>query len=341
MFICILVLLMIGVTMPVVIVDPFFQYHKPLKNFPYRIDNQINQNPGMAKHFEYDSVILGSSITDNFNVDKFFEYMGLKTLKLSANGAMPKDIDELLKVVNIGHSNVDKVFLGIDIFLYHDEPETTAYPLPEYLYDRNVINDAPYLINDEVITDYVLYPMIKREGTPLNEIYCNWKQMSYGREFVWTYFTKPEIIAKEMSPDAYIPAVKENLEKHILPYVEKMKDTEFVVFFPPYSILMWYLEYADGELAADICSTKYIVERLLEYDNVSVYYFQNDYEYITNLDNYCDSKHFAYQKNDDMTLEFSKKDSIYIIDGDNYEEVLDEFDRYLHNCNYEDYLNWN
>lgn len=44
----------------VIYVDPFFHYHRPLKGFPYLIDNQLSQNPGMAQNMEYDSVILGS-----------------------------------------------------------------------------------------------------------------------------------------------------------------------------------------------------------------------------------------------------------------------------------------
>ena len=55
----------------VVYVDPFFHYHKPLKNFNYVVDNQLTQNPGMAEHLEYDSVILGSSMTVNFETDWF------------------------------------------------------------------------------------------------------------------------------------------------------------------------------------------------------------------------------------------------------------------------------
>ena len=66
----------------VVYVDPFFHYHKPLNNFNYVVDNQLTQNPGMAEHLEYDSVILGSSMTVNFETDWFEELMGLKKAKL-------------------------------------------------------------------------------------------------------------------------------------------------------------------------------------------------------------------------------------------------------------------
>lgn len=71
-------------------IDPFFQYHAPLEDFPYVVDHQVNQNPGMARHMEYDSVILGSSMTVNFNTNWFGELMGLKTLKLSYSGAFQK-----------------------------------------------------------------------------------------------------------------------------------------------------------------------------------------------------------------------------------------------------------
>ena len=49
----------------------FFHYHRPLAGFPYLVDNQLSQNPGMAAHMDYDSVILGSSMTVNFNTDWF------------------------------------------------------------------------------------------------------------------------------------------------------------------------------------------------------------------------------------------------------------------------------
>ena len=54
----ILVLLGVGVVLTlacaiaVIVVDPFFHYHAPLAGFPYEIDNQLSQNPGMAAHMD-------------------------------------------------------------------------------------------------------------------------------------------------------------------------------------------------------------------------------------------------------------------------------------------------
>ena len=90
---------LLSVASLVYVVDPFFQYHKPLKNFPYIVDHQVNMNPGLAKNMEYDSILLGSSMTVSFNTDWFNEYLGLKTQKLSYNGAYPKDQSNIMEIV--------------------------------------------------------------------------------------------------------------------------------------------------------------------------------------------------------------------------------------------------
>lgn len=113
--ICILFVLVAAL---VIYVDPFFQYHAPLEDFPYLVDNQLSQNPGMAKHMEYDSVILGSSMTVNFNTDWFEELMGLDTIKLNYSGAYPKDQANIMDIIFDSGHQVDAVFLGVDVMTY-------------------------------------------------------------------------------------------------------------------------------------------------------------------------------------------------------------------------------
>ena len=45
--ICTMIVGLLAEAAVVVWVDPFFQYHAPLENFPYLVDNQLSQNPGM------------------------------------------------------------------------------------------------------------------------------------------------------------------------------------------------------------------------------------------------------------------------------------------------------
>ena len=163
----------------VVYVDPFFHYHKPLKNFNYVVDNQLTQNPGMAEHLPYDSVILGSSMTVNFETDWFEELMGLKTVKLSYSGAFPKDQSNIMKLIfnsrwNGEKREVKKVFLGVDVITYTGDVEQTKYPIPEYLYDDQLLNDIQYVLNKDVLLQYVLRPLVDPESTNWSHIYASW-----------------------------------------------------------------------------------------------------------------------------------------------------------------------
>ena len=88
-FLAALTTALLAITILVLTVDPFFQYHAPLPGYPYKVDNQLSQNPGMARHLDYDSVLLGSSMTASFDTDWFGEVLDLNTVKLSYNGALP------------------------------------------------------------------------------------------------------------------------------------------------------------------------------------------------------------------------------------------------------------
>ena len=47
-------------------VDPFFHYHAPQDRLQYPINNQRYQNNGIVRHFSYDALITGTSMTENF-----------------------------------------------------------------------------------------------------------------------------------------------------------------------------------------------------------------------------------------------------------------------------------
>lgn len=320
----------------VVAADPFFQYHKPINGLYYLIDNKLCQNPGLARNFEYDSIITGSSMTVNFDTELFAEKLGLHTIKLSYDGAYPKDIDNILSLAQKSPNEIRAVFLSIDILNYRAEPGITAYELPTYLYSDTVLDDIPYLLNKEVILDYIVRPQIEREGTPLNEAYWSWIYMWYGKDIVFQTYEAPSDFQPALPKDAFADRVAANLETYILPHIESMPDTEFTIFFPPYSVLYWYNRYTDGSLAAELQAEKQIIETLLAYPNVKIYYFQDDFNYITNLDNYCDYTHYRHEMNDYMTECFTGDSCRLSLE--NYNAVIDNMLSWTQSCDYQSYL---
>ena len=86
-------------------------------------------------------------------------------------------------------------------------------------------------------------------------------------------------------------------------------------------MLWWDNAYRSGERDAVIYNEKQTIKTLLQYDNVEIYFYQDDREIITNLDNYMDMIHFSKDINYYVYDKLAKGDERLTID--NYEARLD------------------
>jgi hypothetical protein len=327
-FICVVLLILLMVSALVIYIDPFFHYHAPLPGFPYIVDNQLSQNPGMAERMDYDSCIIGSSMTVNFHTDDFNELMGLNTLKLSYSGAYPRDDYNILNIVfdektpARKNNKVKAVFLGLDIPTLTAEVDEIKYELPMYLYDKNPINDVKYLWNKDVLLEYILKPIIQKKGTNLSEVYASWwTEDYYNIQYVMHGYEAPEPVSEEMDPELLLPKTKENLDVNILPFIRDNPDTDFYIFFPPYSILYWNNVLTENHMEATMNQYKFAANELLQYDNVHLFYFQNMEEVVTDLNNYADYTHYNPRINRYMTECFA--------DGTHEVKNIEEFENEL------------
>ena len=287
----------------VIYVDPFFHYHAPLDDFPYLVDNQLSQNPGMAEHMDYNGCIIGSSMTVNFDTDDFKDILGYDTLKLSYSGAYPRDDYNILSIVfdedSLARKNrpMGAVFFAMDIPTMTADTEETKYPLPEYLYDDSILNDVNYVLNKDVLFQYILKPVIQGEGSDLSEIYYSWWTPEY-YNIGWVMHNYEEAPKSDtpVTAEDVLPTTRENLEKNILPFVEDNPDVQFYFFFPPYSILYWHDLQQENMYEAALVQYQYVADTLLEYGNVHLFYFQNMDE-VTDLNNYADYSHYKPEIN--------------------------------------------
>jgi hypothetical protein len=270
------------------------------------VDNQLSQNPGMAKHLTYDSVILGSSMTVNFNTEWFEEQMGLNAVKLNYSGAYPKDQSNIMERIFSSDNQVKTVFLGVDVMTYTGGVDETKYPIPEYLYNDSVLDDAQYLWNKDVFLNYILRPIADPDKTDLSTVYQSWwTDEYYNIQWVMHNYVQPELVSEETPKDAYIDSVRLNLETNICPYIEENPDTTFTIFFPPYSILYWNDVMRENHLEATMEEYRYIADTMLTYDNVRVFYFPDQEWIVTDLNNYADYTHYHRDINYYMTQCFA------------------------------------
>lgn len=310
------------------IVDPFLHYHKPLFGMHPHITTELNQNDGISKHLEYDSVLLGSSMAENFDCTWFNEAFDCQTVKLTFQAARAINYELMLENAFNTHS-VKNVFICLDIDSFCSSYGEFFFPIPEYLYDDNIFNDVNYLLNKEVFFEYAL-PAVgaNLQGTAQpNETAYSWSDdFTYSKESVFdtVYWDITDINDSQNNDmDFFTANAKENVEKALLRFIKEHPETKFYVFIPPYSIVWWNLTMHSGRLDTFSEILNLLSGSMLEYDNVEMYYFQNDEDIIYNLNNYKDYNHYSADINRFMLDKIAEKNEKYRMTKSNYKEKIE------------------
>lgn len=338
-FLGILFLLMLGGGI-VFVADPFYHYHKPWAGMPVVLYNEIYQTPGVAKNFAYDSAIVGSSMTENFRASWFDEDFGWDTVKLSYEGACSDDLSAILEMVFAGEREVKNIVLAIDDYQFLSDSTSQAIERPEYLYNQRLLDDVNYLWNKDALKASLerLWDGIKRRSEEVDSAFNFSEKYEFSKERVLTdarpfreniLANPPETTTKK---DAYLQICMENMD-NIVPFLEEHKETEFFVVFSPYSIMNWEKKLLAGTLEAQLFTDSYIIEQLLLLENVHVFYFQDEYEMITNLDMYMDTCHYREEYN--HYIEQCIKSGKNEVTMENYKERIDNMYRIVTEYNFE------
>ena len=293
------VILLLACVLAVVVFDPFFQYHKPLKGLKAVLTDKEYQCVGSLKTFDYDRVIAGSSVSENYNNGWFDQGFGCKSIKAIRSYGATADLCYLLDIA-FEHQDLKYVFYNLDPSALEADPETT-YELtgcPMYLYDDNYVNDVRYWLNKGVLMEKIPYLIANSlmgdydENNSYN--WAQWKEFNSDM-ILGLYIRKPSV--SEMKPrDYYEDLLRKNLDM-LTDRITAHPETEFYIFVPPYSMLWWDNIYREGDTEAYLYNMEQAMKTLLAYENVKMFYFQNDREIITDLENYMDILHFSPEIN--------------------------------------------
>lgn len=329
-----LLLMMVGALQ--VAIDPLFQYHQPWFGMEPVITDERYQNAGVAKTFDYDNVIIGNSLSENFIVSDVEKALGGKTVKLTASGSHTVDWRYSLDILK--HKAPNNILINLDPFVLNADPFELKHELPGYLYDNNYLNDVNYLFNFSILNKYS-YQAIKKNRAN--------KVPDYNKAFVWgdeKKTGKKEAIEhyRARTEEAKVinnyHGLKETARanmNNINEYYQEMPDTQFVFFCSPFSILSWYTAYQSNGLKAWRETYLTIIGDLVKNKNVSVY-FWNDPETrdtICNLDYYTDEAHYNVDVCKMICDRISKKYGL--LNKDNYQETINSFFDFLDSYDYD------
>lgn len=298
----VLLLLLAGWTFAI---DPYFHYHAPwTEHFSYSLYNQRSQNDGIARHLDFDSIITGTSMTENFKTSEMDRLFGTHAAKLPFSGASYKEINQALEQAFAHHPNLKLVIRCLDRTRFLDKADAMRTDLgtfPTYLYDSNPLNDGPYLWNRDLFFSR-LVPMTLQRGeenqTPGLEkwdSYSRWQNAyTFGRHSV----LNAPLVNHPLPPEKPLTEqekqnIRENIEANVLQLAQAHPDTQFLLFFPPYSAAWWLEQRDQGLLEQTLEAESYILSLLLTQPNIQVFAFDTRTDLTTDLNHYKDTTHYA------------------------------------------------
>ena len=325
MTLALLVSALIFIVAAVMIIDPFEVYHKATAFIPpIKSGTQSYSNAGIAKSYDYDSIIIGSSMTENFRPSQLNELLGGQFVKLCINGGTPFNHKQMMDMA-FGTHDVRRVLYGLDIGALSYFYTAPKAEMPTHLYDDNLFNDVKYWFNRSVLIKYIpqcLSTLGQSDPDQLDTMYSWGEDFAYGADAVLahTVISSAEI---EQDPLEDHPSLSQqtmlNIEHNFIPFIEAHPDTEFIFFFPPYSLMQWYSFYTQGNLHYNLMQQQAVAERLLAYDNVKLYNFQTQLDWILNLDHYVDYEHYGAHINDEI-IRMIADDQCRILSSDQLRE---------------------
>lgn len=267
-------------------IDPMFHYHAPLKFLSYPLVNERYQNNGIVRHFDYDSVITGTSMTENFKTSEAQKLFGSDFIKVAFSGGGYTEIGDNLKAAYDSGHDIKYVIWGLDYdkMIYGKNYRYTEKgDFPDYLYNDSSLDDIKYFFDPVVVklAGSVVKSTVTGRAATSFDVYENWSAgYEYGRDEV--------IKSCELNASA-----------------SKMQ------------------QLTDADRA--VVTENLITKELLKYDNVRLYSFRGNSELICNLDNYKDAKHYGEWVNSQM-LQWMKNDEYRITEENlaEYEKNADD-----------------
>lgn len=298
------------------VIDPFQYYRKPTIYPAFFNSDQRYLNIGLAKNYTYDSIILGTSMTEQFRVRDANKILDANFLKLSMSGSTVHE-QALICTKALKYQNVKNVIWGVDLYSLSGEKDSfrnkNSFPL--YLYDDNFLNDIKYLLN--IQTTFEFFKILKKYYIKKDRFYFDIENMFLHKNIDYEKINAKSVIENHkktklnagFNPKKYtFEKMKENFDFNILPIIKSNKSTKFYIFLPPYSILAWKQMKKNRWLENALKTKIYMYEKLKKYPNAYLFDFQADIDFITNLNNYMDATHYKPHKNIEILNTFKNMD---------------------------------
>lgn len=285
---------------------------------------------GIIKYYDYDTVLIGSSMVQNFDDDLIARELKCKPVKLTIGGMTAEE--ELFLYDEVQKRGCAKNYI-INIDLHRIALQEKLIPnsgrFPKHMFEPTPLSQFKYLLGYEtwfrfIPIDIALnlcdslgvgLPSSMQEtinnATDVNDM-CRWSRGNLpGAQKVISDFVNGEAGFDDGSSTDPIINPEENVSFYISHMIESLDNDEtLTLIFPPYSVLSW-VEYSTDKVEQMLSMRSQISAIADKYDNVRVMDFQS-MKQTTDLNNYYDKRHFSQELQDEVARELATNN--YVVD---------------------------
>ncbi len=339
--------------------DPLKIFHKPYKYKEYLQQNMRQQAAGIINNWDFNSIILGTSMLENTSSKEASRILGGRFVNISLSGSNFWE-RKLIMDYALRKKTIRTIIYSLDYIgggLVDTSVEITDnadYPLSSfrYLYDDNPVNDFNVYLNDKYLKCVFSFKnknkcmghkaSIDRPNSwyefPIHSVrfggLTSWFKARKNPQIKWSFseiinsvkrIEKGEV-KTDKDVDEKIAASKKHLEKTIITYAKQYPDTEFILAIPPYSRIVDAIDakYNKPRFARIKASIRYLVDVSSYVKNIKVYGW-GDSDYPDDISHYKDLAHYHHSFNS-LMLQYIK-DGQGLLTNDNVDEYLSVFTR--------------
>lgn len=331
------------------IIDPLKLFHQA-----YFFKDKLNSNmrlqaAGIINNYEFDSIILGTSMLENTSSKESSYILGGDFINISLSGS---DFYERSFVLNyaLKKKQIKKVIYSLDYSgLIQSRKGDPNFRIDDfdYLYDDNYLNDFKQYLSIDSFKDILKIYLSKKANfdTP-NEWFSdkshssrfggidNWFKAENNKqindafkeifESINAIKNNKTIIDKDIENEITIS--KRYIDNYLLAYIDTNPNTEFYLFIPPYSRIQNAIDaqYKKSNFHRLKESIKYLVEKSKDYPNLKIYGW-GDRDFPDNITYYKDLGHYSPEINSKMIYWIKEKDGLLTINNlEKYLEIFEE-----------------
>jgi hypothetical protein len=292
-------------------VDPM-QVFRKASYLPIFSTNERYQIPGLIRNYDYDTVIVGTSMAQNFYTDYVNRKLGAHVLKIAISGSSAHEQFLVLSLA-LRTGKVRRVIWGIDQWVFRGSPERVRDDLgafPYYLYATNALGYFWYLFNGSNFLESVLIiteparfmtshsPEVPNDWNTFDRYY-RYSHVNAIRDYF--NLKNSEGLDDPVTLLAYdLDVMRRSFEKNTAALIRCYPDVVFDVYFPPYSILngKFYAVHFPFLFDRLIDFQNIVMKELVGLPNVRLFDF-SDVSWVTHdLDLYKDMGHFKASINE-------------------------------------------